>query len=396
MRKNYIVITESLTDGHPDKLCDRISDAVVDNFLIQDPASRIRAQCAVSRSILFIAARYQSKAVVDLSETARKVIRGIGYESKEFNASTCSILTSSLEYQPDLRYDFDEGEMTDDEIEALAVKEQTTVFGFAADETPPLMPMPIYLAHRVAGRLVAARKEKELPYLYPDGKVQVGVEYRDRRPYRIHNIAVITDHQEGVEADPDRFHGDIREAVVDPVFERESVKPDGETRIFVNPNGRYMGGPDHHSGLTGRKTALDSYGEYHRHSGKGLSGKDPLRIDRIGAYAARYAAKNVVASGMAAKCEVLVSYSMGLSRPASLEVETFGTGNRSDAEITELVNAHFEFRLAGILRDFDLRHLPRKNQGKFYQHLAAFGHFGRTDIDLPWERTDKTALLSEA
>jgi S-adenosylmethionine synthetase len=394
MRKNYIVITESLTDGHPDKLCDRISDAVVDNYLIQDPTSRIRAQCAVSRSILFIAARYQSQAVVDLSETARKVIREIGYESKEFNAATCSILTSSLAYQPDVRYDFDEREMTDSEIEALAVKEQTTVFGFAADETPPLMPMPIYLAHRVARELVAARQEKRLPYLFPDGKVQVGVEYRDRRPYRIHNVAVITDHQEGVEADPEQFREDIRKAVIDPVFETERVTPDKETQIFVNPNGRYIGGPDHHSGLTGRKTALDSYGEYHRHSGKGLSGKDPLRIDRIGAYAARYAAKNVVASGLAAKCEVLVSYSMGLSRPASLEVETFGTGKRSDAEITELVKTHFDFRLAGILRDFDLRRLPQKHQGRFYQKLAAYGHFGRTDLELPWERVDKTGVLA--
>jgi S-adenosylmethionine synthetase len=393
MRKNYIVITESLTDGHPDKLCDQISDAVVDNFLIQDPNSRVRVQSAVSRSILFIAARYQSGAVVDLSETARKVIRGIGYDRKEFNASTCSILTSSLEYQQDDRYDFDERGMSDDDIEALAVKEQATVFGYACDETPPLMPMPIYLAHRLAARLAAVRREKELPYLYPDGKVQVGVEYRERRPFRIHNLAVITDHEDDM-GDPDLLLRDIRDAVVDPVFAGAEVKPDADTRIFVNPNGRYLGGPSHHSGLTGRKTALDSYGEYHRNSGKGLSGKDPLRIDRIGAYAARYAAKNVVASGMASKCEVLVSYSIGLARPASLEVETFGTGARPDAEITDLVKAHFDFRLAGILRDFDLRRLPQKHQGKFYQRLAAYGHFGREDMELPWERVDKKDALA--
>jgi len=393
MRKNYIVITESLTDGHPDKLCDQISDAVVDNFLIQDPNSRVRVQSAVSRSILFIAARYQSGAVVDLSETARKVIRGIGYDRKEFNASTCSILTSSLEYQQDDRYDFDERGMSDDDIEALAVKEQATVFGYACDETPPLMPMPIYLAHRLAARLAAVRREKELPYLYPDGKVQVGVEYRERRPFRIHNLAVITDHEDDM-GDPDLLLRDIRTAVVDPVFDGVDVKPDADTRIFVNPNGRYLGGPAHHSGLTGRKTALDSYGEYHRNSGKGLSGKDPLRIDRIGAYAARYAAKNVVASGMASKCEVLVSYSIGLSQPASLEVETFGTGARPDAEITDLVKAHFDFRLAGILRDFDLRRLPQKHQGKFYQRLAAYGHFGREDMELPWERVDKKDALA--
>ena len=393
MRKNYIVITESLTDGHPDKLCDQISDAVVDNFLIQDPNSRVRVQSAVSRSILFIAARYQSQAVVDLSETARKVIRGIGYDRKEFNASTCSILTSSLEYQQDDRYDFDERGMSDDDIEALAVKEQATVFGYACDETPPLMPMPIYLAHRLAARLAAVRREKELPYLYPDGKVQVGVEYRERRPFRIHNLAVITDHEDDM-GDPDLLLRDIRTAVVDPVFAGVDVKPDADTRIFVNPNGRYLGGPAHHSGLTGRKTALDSYGEYHRNSGKGLSGKDPLRIDRIGAYAARYAAKNVVASGMASKCEVLVSYSIGLSQPASLEVETFGTGARPDAEITDLVKAHFDFRLAGILRDFDLRRLPQKHQGKFYQRLAAYGHFGREDMEVPWERVDKKDVLA--
>jgi len=393
MRKNYIVITESLTDGHPDKLCDQISDAVVDNFLIQDPNSRVRVQSAVSRSILFIAARYQSGAVVDLSETARKVIRGIGYDRKEFNASTCSILTSSLEYQQDDRYDFDERGMSDDDIEALAVKEQATVFGYACDETPPLMPMPIYLAHRLAARLAAVRREKELPYLYPDGKVQVGVEYRERRPFRIHNLAVITDHEDDM-GDPDLLLRDIRTAVVDPVFDGVDVKPDADTRIFVNPNGRYLGGPAHHSGLTGRKTALDSYGEYHRNSGKGLSGKDPLRIDRIGAYAARYAAKNVVASGMASKCEVLVSYSIGLSQPASLEVETFGTGARPDAEITDLVKAHFDFRLAGILRDFDLRRLPQKHQGKFYQRLAAYGHFGREDLEVPWERVDKKDVLA--
>jgi S-adenosylmethionine synthetase len=385
--------SESVTEGHPDKLCDQISDAIVDNFLKQDPSARVRAECAVSSAIIFIAARFASEAKVDLAYVARKVIQRIGYDQPDFNAQICSILAAPQALPIGKTSKFDEERLTEAQIKRIAAKNQVTLFGFACDQTPALMPLPIWLAHQLARQLSAVRHDKTLAYLTPDGKVQVGVEYKDRRPKRIHGVTITASQINPNKPGPKKLYQDILETVIEPVLDNEEIKLDDKTRIFVNPDGPYMGGPIHHSGLTGRKSAVDTYGEYARHSGDALSGKDPMRIDRVGAYAARYAAKNVVAAGLASECEVMLSYSIGLTPPVSLQVQTYGTGKIPDAKIVELLKKHFEFRLAGILRQFNLRYLPSKHLDGFYQKLAAYGHFGRSDIELPWEQTDKVELL---
>jgi S-adenosylmethionine synthetase len=389
-----MMTSESVTEGHPDKLCDQISDAVIDHFLMQDPFAKVRAECAVSSAVVFIAARFSSDATVDFSNVARKVIDQIGYDQKDFNAKTCSILTSVQQATPDPSRMFREHEIPEEEIDRIAVKNQVTVFGFACNQTATFMPLPIWLAHKLAWRLSKVRHKEALPYLMPDGKVQVGVEYRDRKPHRIHSVTITASQKKENEPDLETLHRDLAKQVVNPTFDDEKTKPDKETRIFVNPDGPFLGGPSTHSGLTGRKNAIDTYGEYSRHSGKALSGKDPLRIDRVGAYAARHAAKNVVAANMADVCEVTVSYSIGLTRPVSLEVDTLGTGKIPDAELTTKVQESFDFRLAGILKRFNLRHLPAMHPEGFYRRLAAYGHFGRTDLDLPWEKTDMVHVLS--
>ena len=387
--------SESVTEGHPDKLCDQISDAIVDDFLRQDPYARIRTECAVSSAIVFIAARFSSSATVDLSRTARKVIEQVGYDQQDFNARSCSILTIPQEGPLDQKNRFNEHELSEKALDQIPVRNQVTVFGFACDQTPMLMPHPIWLAHKLSRQLSAVRLQGTLPYLMPDGRVQVGVEFKNRRPKRIYSVTVEASQKKVREPSLRKLQGDIVEVVINPVFKTEEVKPDKKTRIFVNPDGPVaVGGPSYHSGLTGRKSAVDTYGEYARHSGKALSGKDPLRIDRVGAYVARYAAKNVVAAGLASECEVTLSYALGLPRPVSLQVDTLGTGKISNPEIGALVKRHFDFRLAGILREFDLRHLPSTQAGGFYQKLAAYGHVGRMDLDVPWEKTDKVPLLS--
>ena len=393
MRHHTVMTSESVTEGHPDKLCDRISDAVVDHFLAQDPYAKIRAECAVSSAVVFIAARFQSEATVDFAHVARKVIDQTGYHRKDFNAKSCSILTSTQVAPPDEYRLFKEHELSEEELDRVPVKNQVTVFGFACDQTPALMPLPIWLAHKLARRLSEVRQKKTLAYLMPDGKVQVGVEYRDRRPHRIHSVTITASQTKAGEPDLRVLHADMVKHVVEPAFEGEPTRPDPETRLFINPDGTFLGGPSTHSGLTGRKNAIDTYGEYSRHSGKALSGKDPLRIDRVGAYAARHAAKNVVAAGLASACEVTLSYSIGLTQPVSLDVDTKGTGRIPDEEATSRVREGFDFRLAGILKRFNLRHLPAAHPEGFYQRLAAYGHFGRTDIDLPWERTDMGPAL---
>jgi S-adenosylmethionine synthetase len=398
MKQDFIFISESVTEGHPDKLCDQISDAIVDQFLRRDPYSRVVTECAVATAIVFIAARFQSDALVDFTKIARQVIRQVGYDQPSFSAKTCSIVTSLKEIpSTDYRY-FDERKFTEEQLEQIPVKNQATVFGFACKQTPALMPLPIWLAHRLAKRLTEVREQNILPYLTPDGKTQVGIEYRDRQPDRIHSLTVIASQNPPSQRNSpsfQQFQDDVRETVVKAVFADEPIKPDGHTQIFINPDGPFIGGgPAAHSGLTGRKNAIDTYGEYCRHSGAALSGKDPTRIDRIGSYAARYAAKNVVAADLADECEVQLSYSIGLAQPVSIQVETFGTGKIPDAEITALLEKHFDFRLGGIIRQFNLRFLPGLIKGGFYKKLAAYGHVGRTDIALiPWEKTDKIALL---
>ncbi|MDA8214987.1 MAG: methionine adenosyltransferase [Nitrospiraceae bacterium] len=399
MKKDFMFTSESVTEGHPDKLCDQISDAIVDHFLQQDTYSRIRAECAVFTNIVFIAARFESSAAVDFPNIARQVISQIGYTGNTFNARTCSILTSLKESRHESECFFDERNLSEEEIDRIPAHDQATVFGFACNQTASYMPMPVWLAHKLARRLTSVRFQHMLPYLEPDGKTQVGVEYKNGRPHRIHTITIIASQDKtAVNGGPDlkRLHDDMLGHVIEPAFHDEEIKPDSRTKIFVNPEGPVItGGPSVHSGLTGRKNAVDTYGEYSRHSGSALSGKDPLRIDRIGAYAARYAAKNVVAAGLADECEVQLSYSIGLSKPVSIQVETFGTGRVSDEEIAMLIERYFDFRLAGIIKQFNLRHLPSIIKGGFYRKLAAYGHVGRMDIGLPWELTDRAEILRQ-
>jgi len=392
MIKNFMFTSESVTAGHPDKLCDMISDAVVDKFIRQDPYARVFAECAVSSAILFVAARFASGVHVDVPKLARDMIREAGYDQPDFNPETCSILSSLKSLPEEACAHFDEFHLTDEEIERIPVKNQVTVFGFACDQTPQLMPLPVTLAHKLSRQLDRVRRQRMLSYLIPDGKVQVGVEYKNRRPVRIHSVVVTATQKSLTDPSLDRLRKDIREAVVEPVFTDESIRPDSKTNIKVNPDGLYTGGPASHSGLTGRKNAIDTYGEYSRHSGKALSGKDPLRIDRTGAYAARFAAKNVVAAKLATECEITLSYSIGQSSPVSIQAQTFGTGRISDTDITDLVRKRFDFRLAAILRDFRLRYLPGEHPEGFYRKLSAYGHFGRSDMDLPWENTELVSI----
>ncbi len=395
MKKDFMFTSMSVTEGHPDKLCDQISDAIVDAFLEQDPYARIRAECAVSTSILFVSARFLAQAKVDIPYVARKVLNQVGYVEEDFDANSCAVLTSLTEFPPDALTMFREKEMSDEEIERLPGRHQVTVFGFACDQTPALMPLPIYLAHKLTKRIIQAKRRKIIPYLSPDAATQVGVEFKDRRPVRIHSITVIASQSRPATVPAARLADDIRQQVIDVAFAEEAIRPDARTKIYVNPVDHIMvGGPAVHSGLTGRKNAIDTYGEYSRQSGAALSGKDPLRIDRVGAYAARYAAKNIVAAGLAQECEVQLSYSIGRSRPVSIQVETFASGKIPDSKIAKLLEKHFEFRLAGILRDFNLRFLPAMRPSGFYRKLAAYGHVGRQDLDLPWEATDKAQLLA--
>jgi S-adenosylmethionine synthetase len=397
MKKNFMFTSESVTEGHPDKLCDQISDAIVDRFLQQDPYAHVITECAVSTSIVFIAARFEADAVVDFTQVARKVIDQVGYDHPDFNSKTCSVITSVKEVPTYGLRGQDERSLSDDEIEQIPVKDQVTVFGFACNQTDAFMPLPIWLSHQLARRLSVVRGENILPYLSPDGKTQVGIEYRDRKPYRIHSITVVAGQNPVQDWDipPKQFHQAIHETVIEPVFQDELIQPDAQTRILIDYDGSFsVGGPAVHSGLTGRKTAIDTYGEYARHSGSALSGKDPTRIDRVGAYIARYAAKNVVAAGLAEECEVQLSYSIGLARPVSIQVETFGTGKVPEDTILELLEKHFDFRLAGIIGQFNLRFLPSTVKGGFYRKLAAYGQVGRLDLgSLPWEGTEKSSLL---
>lgn len=394
MKRDFLFTSESVTQGHPDKLCDQISDAVVDRFLARDRFARIRAECAVSKGMVFIAARFASTAKLDIPEIARGVIRGVGYEEGEFNANECTILTSLTELEADARPLQDEQQLSDGELERLTVGNQATLFGFACQQSPALLPLPIWLAHRLARQLAAVRKSGALAYLCPDGKTQVGVEYRDGRPARIHSVTLIASQVRAEQPNLKMLRSDLLQRVIEPVFADEPLQPDNRTHTFVNPDGPLIiGGPVVHSGLTGRKTAVDTYGEYSRHSGAALSGKDPLRVDRVGAYAARHAAKNLVAAGLAEECEVQLSYTIGLARPVSVQVETFGTGRVADDELLKRVQACFDFRLGAMIRGFALRDLAAQHQGRFFEKLAAYGQMGRLDMAVPWECTDKLESL---
>jgi S-adenosylmethionine synthetase len=396
MKKDFMFTSESVTQGHPDKLCDRISDAIVDRLLQQDPYARVVTECAIATGIVFLAVRFDPTANVDFTNVARRVIDEVGYHQSAFNSKSCSILTSLEEFPAHEQYSFDKQLLSDDEIEQIPVKNQVNVFGFACNQTDTFMPLPSALAHKLARRLDQVRQEKILPYLAPDGKTQVGVEYRDRQPQRLHSLTLVVSQHEPSGPSLKQLQEDIYETVIEPAFADEAIRPDQNTRIFINPEGLVTpGGPSLHAGLTGRKNAIDTYGEYAKHSGAALSGKDPLRIDRVGAYAARYAAKNIVAANLADECEVQLSYTIGLPKPVSIEVETFDTSKVPEVEIIRALQQHFDFRLAGVIQQFNLRFLPSSSKGRFYQKLATYGHMGRTDLALPWEKLDKVEQLQK-
>ena len=395
MSDDFIFTSESVTTGHPDKLCDQVSDAIVDRFLVQDPDSSIVAECAISSGVLFISTHYASRGRLDIPDVARAVIRNVGYSRDVFDADACTVLTSFMDHSSTDYRPFELESMTDGEIGQITAKHQVTVFGYACDQTDALLPLPIWLAHRLAETLDSPAVREQLPYLLPDGKTQVGIEFRNGRPSRIHSITLVASQTDAGVVKPDRLRSELIDLVVDPVLQTERIKTDGKTGIFVNPEGPVIGGgPVAHSGLTGRKTGIDTYGEYARHSGAALSGKDPLRIDRVGAYAARYAAKNIVACGRAKECEVQLSYTIGAAGPVSVRVRTFGSGgDRDDSKLAERLSEAIDFRLGGIVRDLGLRQLPREHEGSFYQKLAVYGHMGRLNLDVPWERTDKAEAL---
>ena len=410
MSKRYLFTSESVTECHPDKVCDQISDTIIDALLAKDPDSRVAAEVVVNTGLVLITGEITSKATVNFVDLARKKIAEIGYTDADngFSANSCAVLVALDEQSSDISQGVTAAQeqrhaLSDDELDKIGAGDQGLMFGFACNETPELMPLPISLAHRISRRLAAVRKTGDVPYLRPDGKTQVSIAYEDGKPVGIDTILIYTQHDEfiGDIKDNDevqaKIKADLWEAVVLPVFADIALKPDAETRFLVNPTGKFViGGPQGDAGLTGRKIIVDTYGGYSRHGGGAFSGKDPTKVDRSAAYAARYVAKNIVAAGLADKCEVQVSYAIGVARPVSVMLETFGTGKVNEDELLEMVNKLFELRPAGIIQTFNLRGLPAERGGRFYQDFAAYGHFGRTDLDLPWEQTDKAALLKEA
>ncbi len=411
--RNFLFTSESVTEGHPDKVCDQISDAILDEFLTKYPQSRVAAETSVTTGMVLVSGEITSDCYVDIPSVVRDTIKNIGYvgeSSGGFDANTCAVLTSIDEQSVDiaggvnkaLETRSDNADTSSLETESLGAGDQGIMFGYACNETPELMPLPISLAHKLSYRLAQVRKEGLLSYLRPDGKSQVTVEYVDGKPSRIHTIVLSTQHDPEINGISDNkqvqeiIRRDLKQLVIDYVFETETIKLDSETKILINPSGRFViGGPQGDAGLTGRKIIVDTYGGYSRHGGGAFSGKDPTKVDRSAAYASRYVAKNIVASGLAEKCEIELAYAIGVAEPISVFVDTFGTGKLSDDEISAIVSENFDLSPAAIIKQFDLRNLPAKNGGKFYQKLAAYGHMGRTDLVVPWEATDKAAKLSE-
>jgi S-adenosylmethionine synthetase len=407
----YLFTSESVTEGHPDKVCDQISDAILDSILSLDPKGRVAAECTVSTGLVLVVGEITTNAYVDIQELVRKKVREIGYVGEHgggFDAESCSILLGINKQSPDIAGGVDtaleaRSNGTKDAVESVGAGDQGMMFGFACDETPELMPMPISVAHRISRRLSEVRKSGTLKYLRPDGKCQVTIEYEDDKPVRVDSIVISTQHDpviDGIEDNAklqERIATDLKAYVIMPVFQDLSIRPDGDTRYLINPSGRFVvGGPQGDAGLTGRKIIVDTYGGYSRHGGGAFSGKDPTKVDRSAAYAARHIAKNIVAAGLATRCEVQIAYAIGVARPVSIHVTTFGTGKIPDSQIEEQVKNNFDLRPGAIIATFKLNELPKLNGGRFYQNVAAYGHFGRPDLDLPWERTDRVADLKKA
>ena len=392
--EKLLFTSESVTEGHPDKICDQISDAILDAMLEQDPMSRVACETATTTGLVLVMGEITTNAYVDIQKVARETIREIGYDNADygFDCDTCGVITTIDEQSGDIAMGVDkaleakENQMSDEEIEAIGAGDQGMMFGYASNETEEYMPYPISLAHKLAMQLTKVRKDKTLPYLRPDGKTQVSVEYDENgKPIRLEAVVLSTQHDADVTQE--QIHADIKKYVFDPVLPQELI--DADTKFFINPTGRFViGGPHGDSGLTGRKIIVDTYGGYARHGGGAFSGKDCTKVDRSAAYAARYVAKNIVAAGLADKCEIQLSYAIGVARPTSIMVDTFGTGKLSEEKLVEMIREQFDLRPAGIIKMLDLRR-------PIYKQTAAYGHFGRTDVELPWEKLDKVEDLKK-
>ena len=392
--EKLLFTSESVTEGHPDKMCDAISDAILDACMEQDPMSRVACEAASCTGFVLVTGEITTKAQLDIPSIVRKTVNEIGYNDAKtgFDGHTCAVMVALDQQSPDIAMGVDkaleakENKMSDEQLEAIGAGDQGMMFGYATNETPELMPYPISLAHKLALQLTKVRKDGTLKYLRPDGKTQVSVEYDENgKPKRLEAVVLSTQHDEDVTQE--QVHEDIKKYVFDPILPTELV--DAETKFFINPTGRFViGGPHGDAGLTGRKIIVDTYGGYARHGGGAFSGKDCTKVDRSAAYAARYVAKNIVAAGLAEKCEIQLSYAIGVAQPTSIMVDTFGTGKFSDEKLVEIVRENFDLRPAGIIKMLDLRR-------PIYRGTAAYGHFGRTDLNLPWEATDKAEALKK-